>query len=180
MPYNDLTSVQPEAYTVGTRIPNMMQVFCQTAATRAVVLLTLATLPALAQDRLKSMPGYERYARMAPQIATALGGNAGGQIFGGRGGGGVTWAADGKSLDYVANGRRMKFDLDSKRSIETSAIASQQGGRGGGAPARGRQFEFAIAPAGNHRAIYRDRNLWVGDSSGANAVQITTDGSVDK
>ena len=163
----------------------MTQVFSRTATTRAVALLTLATLPAIAQDRLKSMPGYERYARMAPQIATALGGNAGGQIFGGRGGGGgVTWAADSKSVEYVANGRRMKFDLDAKRSTESSAIATQQGGGrgrgGGGAPARGRQFEFAIAPAGNHRAIYRDRNLWVGDSSGANAVQITTDGSAEK
>ena len=133
----------------------MTQVFSRTATTRAVALLTLATLPALAQDRLKLMPGYERYARLAPQIATALGGNAGGQIFGGRGGGGgVTWAADSKSVEYVANGRRMKFDLDAKRSTETSAIATQQGGgrgRGGGVPARGRQFEFAIAPAGNHR-----------------------------
>src|SRR6185369_643595 len=35
----------------------------------------------------------------------------------------------------------------------------------------------AVAPAGNHRAIYRDRNVWIGDSTGANAVAVTTDGS---
>jgi dipeptidyl-peptidase-4 len=162
----------------------MTLVFSRAVATRAVALATLASLPALAQDRLKSMPGYERYARMAPQIATALGGGAGNQFFGRGGGGGISWAPDGKSFEYIANGRRMKFDVDSKRSVEASAIATQQSGRGGrglgGAPARGRQFEYAIAPVGNHRAIYRDRNLWMGDSAGANAVQITTDGSAEK
>src|SRR5438270_742376 len=41
-----------------------------------------------------------------------------------------------------------------------------------------RRFAATVAPAGNPRAIYRDRNVWVGDSTGAGAVQITTDGSV--
>src|SRR5437764_10957754 len=31
---------------------------------------------------------------------------------------------------------------------------------------------------GNHGAIYKDRNVWIGDSTGAGAVQITADGSV--
>src|SRR5437870_5386586 len=44
------------------------------------------------------------------------------------------------------------------------------------APARGRHFDMASAPVGNHRALYRDRNMWIGDSTGANAVQITTEG----
>src|SRR5205085_870011 len=64
---------------------------------------------------------------------------------------------------------------------EAQTAAQQPTGRGGrgvvGIPARGGQFEEAIAPAGNHRAIYRDRNVWIGDSSGTNAVQITADGS---
>ncbi|HEV8216704.1 MAG TPA: DPP IV N-terminal domain-containing protein, partial [Gemmatimonadaceae bacterium] len=34
------------------------------------------------------------------------------------------------------------------------------------------------APAGNHLALYRDRNIWIGDSTGADAIQITNDGSV--
>ena len=40
-----------------------------------------------------------------------------------------------------------------------------------------RMSGLATAPAGNHRAIYRDRNVWIGDSTGAAAIQITTDGS---
>jgi dipeptidyl-peptidase-4 len=52
-----------------------------------------------------------------------------------------------------------------------------RGGRGMMMPERGRQFDYAIAPAGNHRAIYRNRNVWIGDSTGARAVQITKDGS---
>jgi hypothetical protein len=40
------------------------------------------------------------------------------------------------------------------------------------------RFAGAVAPAGNHRAVYRDRNIWIGDSTGASAVQITTEGSV--
>ena len=80
-------------------------------------------------------------------------------------------------------GKRYRFDIGTKKITELGAVSDARtggrGGRGGGGqPARGRQFEFAIAPAGNHRAIYKDRNVWVGDSTGAGAVQITTDGSV--
>lgn len=153
------------------------------ATTGAAVLMTLVCLPAAmkAQDRLKSMPGYERYQRMAPLIRTALGG--GGFGFG-RGGAGVTWSTDGKSFDYDNAGKRYRFDLATKKIADAVESTTEgNGGRagrggGGGQPARGRQFEFAVAPAGNHRAIYKDRNVWVGDSTGAGAVQITKDGSV--
>ena len=148
--------------------------------------LLLATLAAVAhgQDRLKTMPGYDQYARMAPLIRTAVGG--GGQAFGGRGGGGgAVWAADGKSFTFDNAGKHYVYDVASKKVSEsTEATVAQAGGgragrgAGGGQPARGRQFEFAIAPVGNHRAIYKDRNLWMADSSGAGATQITTDGSV--
>ena len=127
------------------------------------------------------MPGYEQYARMAPLIRSAL--SASPPAFGGRGGGGGgTWAADGKSFDFDNAGKRLRFDIDTKRVTDaTTSMVQQAGGRGGrgggGPPARGRQFEFAVAPAGNHRAIYKDRNIWVGDSTGAGAVQITTEGS---
>ena len=95
---------------------------------------------------------------------------------------GVTWSPDGKSFDFDSGGKRYRFDVATKKISATAAEARTQRrpGRtwgGGGQPARGRQFDFAVAPAGNHRAIYKDRNVWVGDSTGANAVQITTDGS---
>ena len=144
--------------------------------------LGLATLApsARAQDRLKSMPGYAQYARMAPQIATVFGGGGRGRGRG-FGGGGIAWSADSKSVEFSRGEQRVRYDLASKKTADVSDAAAQSAGRGrggfGGQPARGRQFEFAIAPAGNHRAIYRDRNVWIGDSTGANAVQITTDGS---
>jgi len=154
--------------------------------TKAIMFVTPARIAALAilslssslaaQDRLKTMPGYERYQRMAPLIRTAVGGTPLGF------GGGVSWSPDGQSVEYSDGGKRYRFDIATKKIIDLGAAGDTRtggrGGRGGGSqPARGRQFEFAIAPAGNHRAIYKDRNVWIGDSTGAGAVQITTDGS---
>ena len=154
--------------------------------TKAILFVTPARIAALAilslssslaaQDRLKTMPGYERYQRMAPLIRTAVGGTPLGF------GGGVSWSPDGQSVEYSDGGKRYRFDIATKKIIDLGAAGDTRtggrGGRGGGGqPARGRQFEFAIAPAGNHRAIYKDRNVWIGDSTGAGAVQITTDGS---
>ena len=36
---------------------------------------------------------------------------------------------------------------------------------------------MALAPTGDHLALYRDRNIWIGDSTGGGAIQITNDGS---
>ncbi|HEY4218599.1 MAG TPA: DPP IV N-terminal domain-containing protein [Gemmatimonadaceae bacterium] len=151
------------------------------AATRVAATVTALACVALtahsahAQDRLKSMPGYAEYQKAAAARAS-LG-------MGGRGGGGaITWSADSKSVDFESNGDRLRMTVAS-RTIEpaTENATSQAGGRGrggfGNQPARGRQFDNAVAPAGNHRAIYKDRNVWIADSSGANPVQITTDGS---
>src|SRR5215467_13812298 len=147
-----------------------------------VAVVACSASVAHAQDRLKTMPGYDQYTRMAPLIRTALGAPQG---FGGRGGGGgAAWSADGKSFTFDNGGKHYVYDVASKKTSEAVEMQPQgtggRGGRGGGGgqPARGRQFDFAIAPVGNHRAVYRDRNLWVGDSTGAGATQITTDGSV--
>jgi dipeptidyl-peptidase-4 len=118
---------------------------------------------------------------MAPLIATVFGGS--GRGVGRVGVTGVTWSPDGKAVDFDSGNRRYRLDLTTNVRIEVPSTSMRQsdgqGGRGRfiAAPARGRQFDFAVAPAGNHRAIYRDRNVWIGDSTGANAVQITTDGS---
>src|SRR5262245_59227321 len=126
------------------------------------------------------MPGYERYQRMAPLIATALG--SGGRGFG-RGGSTVSWSPDSRSVEFDSAGKRLRFDIGTKKLAEAAASTApgQGGGRGRGgfgtAPERGRQFTSAMAPAGNHLALYRDRNIWIGDSTGAGAIQITNDGS---
>ena len=118
-----------------------------------VLLLTaLAVAPAAshAQDRLKAMPGYDQYTRMAPmylgsvKLGSVLGGG-GGRGGGGRGGSGgaagaqaVVWAADGKGVEYSWDGKRYHFAFAAKRSTEVaateaaaSATATPGAGRGG-------------------------------------------------
>jgi len=136
-----------------------------------------------AQDRLKTMPGYERYQQMLSQIQGSVGGGGG---FGGRGfGSGVVWSDDGKTVDFTKDGKRMRYDMAARRVVEAppaTAVVPTGGGRGrgggGGAPARGRQFESAVSPTGKLMAVYKDRNIWLSDTSGANAIQLTSDGSV--
>src|SRR5689334_16236181 len=122
------------------------------AIARASVLVCLAT-SASAQDRLKSMPGYDQYQRMLPVYRSAV---APMTIAAP---GGVSWSPDGKSFEYDAGGVHYRYDIVSKKASEVgTSTASAGGGRGrgrgggGGQPARGRQFELAIAPVGNHRA----------------------------
>ena len=125
------------------------------------------------QDRLRSMPGYEQYRRMTRELAGAM--RLG--VVASR------WNADGRSLTYTLDGRSYRFDLATRKSVELAdgAGTAELSGRfrGGAGPARGRQFDFALSPDGTRRAFYRDRNLWLGDSSGGKAIQLTTDGSVD-
>lgn len=143
----------------------------------AGLVLAFSATAVHAQDRLKSMPGYDQYVRMAPQITGAVPGLI---RFGGDR---ITWSADGKTVDFMNGGKQFRYDFVTKKVGETPAMAQQQPGAGRGRaggigqPERGRQFAEVDAPVGNHRAIYRDRNVWIGDSTGANAVQITTEGN---
>jgi dipeptidyl-peptidase-4 len=95
----------------------------------------------------------------------------------------VSWSADGQSVEYTDAGKRYRFDVGTKKSTELGVRDrhaewwSRRARRWRTARRVADSSTFAIAPAGNHRAIYKDRNVWVGDSTGAGAVQITTDGS---
>jgi dipeptidyl-peptidase-4 len=123
-----------------------------------------------ASDRLQSMPGYARYAEMQQKIpgAARLGAVQGG-----------SWSADSKSFDYTIDNKRMRLDVASLKTAEVTTPATTGGGRGGrgNAPERGRQFTFADSPDGKWRASYIDHNIWLGDTTGARATQLTTDGS---
>ena len=123
-----------------------------------------------AQDRLKSMPGYEQYQRVARQIPTAVESGAINAL----------WAPDSRSFEYVRGGKRWHYDVSTRKTTETVAEVNNAAGRRGGAPARGRQVGSAIAPDSSHKAFYRDRNLYVSDASGANELAITSDGSEEK
>lgn len=138
------------------------------AALVATLTVTASTL--VAQDRLKSMPGYEQYQKVARQIPQSVRTGA------------VTaaWAADSRTFEYTHNGKRYRYNVASKKAEETGAPQQGQGfgGRGGGGGvARGRQSTTAIAPDSLHRAFYRDRNLYISDPTGGNERALTTDGS---
>lgn len=127
-----------------------------------------------AQDRLKTMPGYEQYQKMSREIPGAV---KTGTLS-------VKWLEGGKAFEYQKDGKTFRYDIATRTAAEaqptTGGDATQQGrgGRGGrGGPERGRQFDSAMSPDGKLKAFYRDRNLWLSEAGGANALAITTDGS---
>ena len=129
-------------------------------------------LPVGAQDRLKAMPGYEQYQKMAREIpgSVKLGALS------------VRWKDDGSSFDYTSNGKHYVFNVAARQAAEAPAppgpAARARGGRGSiDGPARGRQYESAESPDQTLKAFYKDRNLWLSAADGSNAVAITTDGS---
>ena len=136
----------------------------------AVVLLQVTTG---AQDRLKSMPGYQQYQKINGASGNAV---RSGEVRN------VAWAGDGGSFDYVFDGKRYRFDVAKRAPTELgdAPAGAAGGGRGrGGAPGieRGRQATSADSPDGKLRAFYKDRNLWLSDAGGGNERSITTDGS---
>ena len=138
----------------------------------AVIAVLSAAL--LAQDRLKTMPGYEQYQRMAPQIPTAL---KSGSLA-------ATWTDGGRSIEYTREGKRYRFDLASRQTIDLGTPDDGQIGQGPprqppqGRPERGRQFASATSPDDRLNAFYKDRNLWLSAADGTNEIAITTDGSL--
>ena len=73
----------------------------------SAALLVAGVSVLIAQDRLKLMPGYDQYSRMAPQLQNAFVSNA---VQG------VRWADDGRSFTYAVAGDRFSFDLASMTS----------------------------------------------------------------
>ncbi len=141
-------------------------------ASRNGWLAALALSPAalVAQDRVRTMPGYEQYQKMSGQLAGAM---KSGALN-------VTWAADGKGFEFLRDGTRWRYDI-ARRTTDSAGVATPTAARGaGGGPERGRQQSLAIAPDSLHKAFYRDRNLYVSDGTGANELAITTDGSEAK
>ena len=130
--------------------------------------LTLVTVPLDAQDRLRNMPGYDRFAEMAPQIARSFVSGAVRPV----------WASDGESFHYSHAGTRYRFDvMTGTSSVDSVSTTRNSGPRGG--RARGRQFVEAESPDGTHKAFYRDRNLYVSREDGTDERAITTDGSAE-
>ena len=153
---------------------------------RVAVILLLAFIPvaANAQQRIKSLPGYQRYQQMSREVTNAvkLGALS------------VTWTNDGKAFEYRKDGRHFRYDIATKTSTSlppastnASPPTPQEGRKRGEGrrdersrperPERGRQYTSATSPDGRHKAFYRDHNLWLSDTNGTNQIAITTDGS---
>src|SRR5512135_3917401 len=62
-----------------------------------------------AQDRLKTMPGYERYLKMQPQIQGAV---VSGALN-------VTWKDDGKTFEYTKDGKIWVYDVTTGQTTAT-------------------------------------------------------------
>jgi dipeptidyl-peptidase-4 len=138
-----------------------------------VALLSVTTL-ALAQDRLKTMPGYERYTELGRKAGSAW---RSGSLP-------VEWDESGKALQFRRDNKTWRYELGAADVIEApKAEAGQKppsGRRQAGGPERGRQFSSAPSPDGKLEAFHKDRNLWLRDADGKNERQITTEGDAQK
>jgi dipeptidyl-peptidase-4 len=122
-----------------------------------------------AQDRLKTMPGYEQYQKMSKEIPTAV--KLGTLI--------VTWKDDAKSFEYRKEGKLYRYDVQTRKTTEigTAPAEPPRTGRPGAGPVRGRQFDSAVSPDKKLKAFTRDRNLRLSDADGKNEIAVTTDGN---
>ena len=142
---------------------------------RGIGLAALALLAIVpsggAQDRLKSMPGYDQFTRMSAQRAGAV--KSGGVVG--------AWADSGKAFDYTLDGKRYRYDVAANRVVDAPplpvAVTPAPGGRAGSGRERGRQDTEARSPDGKRKAVYRDRNLWMSHADGSRSTAITSDGS---
>jgi len=142
----------------------------------ATLCLTSSAPLTPAQDRLKTMPGYEQYQKMSREIPGSF---KSGAVQ-------ATWKDGGQALEYRKDGKTLRFDVATKQNSEVTGSTGGNGqpqfGRrgGGGGPERGRQFDSATSPDGNLKAFYRNNNLWLSDANGANEKALTTDGDEKK
>jgi len=143
---------------------------------RAIVFITLVAILGsfgLAQDRLKTYPGYDRFTSMSKEMAGAF--KTGALI--------VTWKDGGKAFEYLRDGKTWRYDIASKKTTEVAGAAApapggQRGmGQRGVGPARGRQFTEAVSPDKKLKAFYRDRNLWLCEPKAEYEMAVTTEGS---
>src|SRR5258708_3837154 len=99
-----------------------------------------------AQDRLKTLPGYEHFQKMSRLMTNAV---KSGSLS-------VTWKDDGKAFEYQKDGKRYRYDIAAKKAVEVAkapgeTARQERTGRRGGrkdGPERGRQFTSAVSPDG--------------------------------
>lgn len=150
------------------------------ANSRALLALVIiiGSLPSaiVGQDRLKLMPGYERYQKVRPEIAASV---KLGTLS-------VTWKDGGTAFEYRKDNKRYRYEIADRKSTELSGTVPEgerqeagpaAGRRQPGGPPRGRQTTVVTSPDGKIKASYRDRNLWLSNPDGTNEIAVTTDGN---
>lgn len=145
----------------------------------AAAIITLTAPGALAQSRIKTMPGYAQWSEISPQIFDAVKSGA------------VTpvWARDSQTFDYVIDGVRWRYHVAGKRALPvhegnaepqpTGPVAQPATSlpTGGLVLARGRGKDAdVLSPDGTMRAFSRDQNMWLAPLVGGEEKQLTTDG----
>lgn len=128
----------------------------------------------LGQQRLPTMPRYDKYQSLTKRISESY---KSGAVN-------VTWNEDGTFLTFRKDDKLYRFDPSTKALAETdkAATSGRNGGRNGrnlGQRDRGRQFAVAYSPDEQWTAKYKDRNVYLEDKA-KNEIQVTTDGSVEK
>src|SRR5687768_3923249 len=131
------------------------------ATSMGLLLAALGAIPLVAQDRLKTYPGYERYSKLAREIPDAV---RLGTLQ-------VSWK-DAKTFEYTWDSKLHRYDIAKRVATVLGDAPPAQTGRGGrgGGPERGRQFDSADSPDKTKKAFYRDRNLWIADVPGGSAT----------
>ena len=138
----------------------------------ALVVAVGQTGRAVAQDRLKAMPGYERFATRSREalravVAPTLA---------------ITWKDGGKAFNFRKRGKTYRYDIAARKAEDVKpgeaepSDAGRRPIRGGGA-GRGRQLASVLSPDGSLKAFHRDRNLWLSDPNGWIEAAVTKNGS---
>lgn len=134
-----------------------------------VVLMAFSGIQLQAQDKLKNMPGYDRYREVAPQIRGSV---QPGIVR-------ATWAEDGKTFEYVMDGKLWQYDVKKKKATDMGDAPRPKRRQRAWRPARGRQYPSAESPDGNWKAFTENRNMYLSKPDGSGKMAITTDGNLE-
>jgi dipeptidyl-peptidase-4 len=140
----------------------------KTAALCCLSLFLLSAITTNAQGKIKNMPGYYQYQKMASQLNSSVP----------RLSPNVVWNAEGKTFTYLENDTLQTFDVKKNKVISSEVYKSpprtpySRQGR----PARGRQYASVTSPDTKLKAFTKDRNVYISNPDGSNVIAITSDG----
>ena len=133
------------------------------------LVFSLFSFQSQSQDKLKNMPGYDQYQKMAPQIKDAV---DPGTLS-------VTWVEDGRSFEYVKDGKLWSYDVRKKEATDMGQAPPTPLSIKINRPARGRQYASADSPDGKLKAYTKNRNMYISKPDGSGEIAITTDGNME-